>query len=134
VTTSARDALVDILMGTDAFDSVHGPGEVLRCLARPDGHAALVRWIGDTIGLDVLVQDVLDAYGPDSIVHSLAAADVLVQAESETDDGGQGLLWVIDIPSETQPGETAPMAHIGNQEWGAAVGAVPVYRIGVGRA
>lgn len=47
---------------------------------RHENTRTLVRWLGDTVGLDTLLTALLDAYGPDSVMRSLVEAGVLEES------------------------------------------------------
>jgi hypothetical protein len=58
----------------------------------------------------------------------LVEAGVFVHAESVTDDGGEGFVWIDDLV------ETSPTVDVGPRDWDQHLPhMVPVYRIGGGR-
>jgi hypothetical protein len=78
--SASEDRLAAIL------DEYIDPWEVrpaLAILARPANHEALVRWAGDTIGLDTLMRALVDAYGPASIVASMVEVGALERVTHE---------------------------------------------------
>ncbi len=63
---------------------------VLDMLTRPALRELLVRWLGDTLGLDVVVRALVDAYGPESITQSMVEVGVLVPTRATLADSEAG--------------------------------------------
>jgi hypothetical protein len=92
------EALTDSLSASLPSTYVDVADDVLAALADPEHHEALVRWAGDTIGLDALMRALVDAYGPDSIIASMVEVGALEQVQAtlaDSEPGENGALYRI---------------------------------------